>query len=63
MPDNVDGWHIFLKYEGNNVMSIRIDSPDDEESNDTTSSDNTTPSICKLPEPDSSQEPVRIAMA
>lgn len=55
--DNVDGWHIFLKYEGNNVMSIRIDSPDDEESNDTTSSDNTTPSIDKLPEPDSSQEP------
>lgn len=57
--DNADGWHISLKYEGNNVMSIRIDSSDDEESNDTTSSDNTTPSTDKPSEPDSSQEPDR----
>ncbi len=52
-----DGWHISLKYEGNNVMSINIDSPDDEESNDTTSSDTTTPSTDTPSEPDSSEEP------
>lgn len=28
--DNTNGWHISLKYEGNNVMSIDIDSPSDE---------------------------------
>ncbi len=55
--DNADGWHISLKYEGNNVMSINIDSPDDEESNDTTSSDTTTPSTDTPSEPDSSEEP------
>lgn len=39
--DNNDGYHISLKYEGNNTMSISIDSPD----GDTTSStDNTEPS-------------------
>ena len=44
--DNADGWHISLKYEGNNVMSINIDSPD-----------TTTPSTDTPSEPDSSEEP------
>lgn len=56
--DNADGWHISLKYEGNNVMSINIHSIDDEESNDTTtSSDTTAPSTDKPSEPDRSEEP------
>lgn len=29
--DNAEGWHISLKYEGNSMMTIRIDAPDDEE--------------------------------
>lgn len=29
--DNEDGWHISLRYEGNNIMSIDIDAPDEEE--------------------------------
>ena len=29
--DNEDGWHISLKYEGYNIMSIDIDAPDKEE--------------------------------
>lgn len=28
---NAEGWHISLKYEGNSMMTIRIDAPDDEE--------------------------------
>lgn len=27
--DNSEGWHIYLKYEGFNIMSIDIDAPDD----------------------------------
>lgn len=30
--DNSAGWHISLRYEGNNIMSINIDCPDDSES-------------------------------
>ena len=29
--DNSEGYHVSVMYEGNNVMSIRIDSPDDSE--------------------------------
>jgi len=29
--DNEDGWHLSLGYEGNNIMSIDIDAPDEEE--------------------------------
>lgn len=28
--DNADGWHISLKYEGNSIMTVRIDAPEDE---------------------------------
>ena len=28
--DNADGWHLSLNYEGNNIMAIRIDEPDEE---------------------------------
>ena len=30
--DNQDGWHISLRYEGNNIMSIDIDAPKDDSS-------------------------------
>ena len=33
--DNSDGWHIDLRYEGNNIMSIDIDSPDKSDDSDT----------------------------
>lgn len=34
--DNSEGWHISLRYEGNNTMSIDIDAPsEDDDSNDT----------------------------
>ena len=29
--DNADGWHVSIRYEGNNIMSIDIDAPDEEE--------------------------------
>ena len=38
--DNSEGWHVDIRYVGNNVMSINIDAPDDE-SNDTTSTPST----------------------
>ena len=55
--DNADGWHISLKYEGNNIMSINIDFPDNEESNEITSSDTATPSTDTSSEPEVSEEP------
>lgn len=30
--DDVEGWHVSLKYEGNSIMSIRIDAPAEETS-------------------------------
>lgn len=36
--DNTDGYHISLRYEGNNIMWIRADEPETEEHNNTTSS-------------------------
>ena len=52
--DNVDGYHISLKYEGNNTMSIDIDSPDEEDSTSNNSSNETitTPSETKKEETD-----------
>ena len=38
--DNSEGWHVDIRYVGNNVMSINIDAPDDE-SNDHTSTPST----------------------
>lgn len=29
--DNAEGWHVSLTYEGNSIMSISIDAPDEEE--------------------------------
>ena len=39
--DNSEGWHISLRYEGNNVMSIDIDAPKAEDTNSTTSDSST----------------------
>ena len=36
--DNSEGWHISLRYEGNNIMTIDIDAPSEEDNNK-----NTTP--------------------
>lgn len=46
--DNTKGWHVSLKYEGNNVMSIDIDSPSEETAyttKDTTTKATTTSSV------------------
>ena len=34
--DNSEGWHISVRYEGNNIMSIDIDAPSEDDNNDTT---------------------------
>lgn len=34
--DNVEGWHISVSYQGNNIMSIDIDAPEDESDNEIT---------------------------
>ncbi len=39
--DNNEGWHISLRYEGNNIMSVNIDAPDEDESTDTSTSTET----------------------
>lgn len=44
--DNADGWHISLKYEGNSIMTIRIDAPNDDEV-ETTESEKTEPEETK----------------
>ena len=41
--DNADGWHLSLNYEGNNIMAIRIDEPDEEP--ETTEPEATEPEI------------------
>jgi len=34
--DNSEGWHISVRYEGNNIMSIDIDAPSEDDNKDTT---------------------------
>ena len=34
--DNSEGWHISLRYEGNNIMTIDIDAPSQDDNKDTT---------------------------
>ena len=34
--DNSEGWHISLRYEGNNIMTIDIDAPSEEDNKETT---------------------------
>lgn len=52
--DNNEGYHISLKHEGNNTMSIRIDSPD--ETDDTTSSDTASDTNDTISETSESKE-------
>lgn len=40
--DNSEGYHVSVMYEGNNVMSIRIDSPDDSENATSTEPNNSS---------------------
>lgn len=42
--DDNDGWSISLKYEGNNIMNIQIDAPDEKNSKDSKSSPTTSSS-------------------
>lgn len=43
--DNSEGWHISVRYEGNNIMSIDIDAPSEDDDTSTT-----TPSTDSSPE-------------
>lgn len=40
--DDIEGWHISLAYEGNSIMTIRIDAPDEEAPEETGTSEETT---------------------
>lgn len=40
--DDAEGWHISLAYEGNSIMTIRIDAPDEEEPEETSKPEETT---------------------
>lgn len=40
--DNEDGYHVSVKYEGNNTMFVRIDEPDEEETEDVEDTQATT---------------------
>lgn len=40
--DNGEGYHVSVMYEGNNIMSIRIDSPDDSENATSTEPNNSS---------------------
>lgn len=55
--DNSDGWHISLKYEGNNIMSIAIDAPSEKTNDNATDSTAIEPSAdsTKPSEPESSE--------
>lgn len=39
--DNSAGWHVLIKYEGNNIMSIDIDAPDEDSTAPSASKDTT----------------------
>jgi len=57
--DNSEGWHVDIRYVGNNVMSINIDAPDDDSSNDasTPSTEESTPDTTeKEPEKDNTDK-------
>ena len=40
--DNSEGWHVDIRYVGNNVMSINIDAPSEDDNDIVTSSDNSS---------------------
>ena len=33
--ENADGWELYLEYEGNNIMSVEIDAPEEDEAEET----------------------------
>ena len=45
--DNNAGWHVSIKYEGNNIMSIDIDAPSESSTAPSTSEDTTKPAESK----------------
>ena len=45
--DNNAGWHVSIKYEGNNIMSIDIDAPSESSTAPSASEDTTTPAESK----------------
>ncbi len=56
--NNSDGFHVSVRYEGNNVMSIDVSAPDDEEPEEPSSSSSTSSSSSSTPEqPDTSETP------
>lgn len=50
--DNADGWRVSLKYEGNSVMTIRIDAPDNSKNDDKTSEPEVTETPKTTEEPE-----------
>ncbi len=48
--DNADGWHVSLKYEGNNIMSINISAPSDEDDDSATSKEEPKQDVTAEPE-------------
>ena len=57
--DNSEGWHISLRYEGNNIMSIDIDAPDEEDPDELSEPEETAGSgiATESAEAEPSQEP------
>lgn len=53
--DNSEGWHISVRYEGNNIMSIDIDAPSEENDNTSTTTPSTDSST-ETSEPDTTQK-------
>ena len=51
--DNSEGWHVSVRYEGNNIMSIDIDAPSEDDDNNTTPS---TDSSTQTSEPDTTEK-------
>lgn len=51
---NSEGWHIPVRYEGNNIMSIDIDAPSEDDNNDTSTP--STDSSNQTSEPDATEK-------
>lgn len=51
--DNSEGWHVSVRYTGNNIMSIDIDAPSEDADNDTTPS---TDASTQASEPDATEK-------
>lgn len=53
--DDIDGWSVSVRYEGNNIMSIKIDAPDDENESNEGETDSSLDTNSTTPKPDTSK--------